>query len=51
MAEMLAECLTPAGLETPMKMFIVRVAHVHFSLVEMELTSHDTFIMSEGSLL
>ena len=25
MAEMLAECLTPAGLETPMKMFIVRV--------------------------
>ena len=51
MAEMLAECLAPAGPGTPMKMFIVRVAHVHFSLVEMELTSHDTFIMSEGSLL
>ena len=25
MAEMLAECLAPAGPETPMKMFIVRV--------------------------
>ena len=31
MAEMLAECLAPAGPETPMKMFIVRVAHVQFS--------------------
>ena len=32
MAEMLAgSCLAPAGLETPMKLFIVRVAGTHFS--------------------